>query len=273
VLEERRARFERAIGLYGGGFLPRNAAEDWVQCMAARFRAMYLDMALETLDILAAAGQTRQMEVLCRNVLAVEPYEEEIYRRLMSMLLEQGRSEQAARLYEELRAKLLAEFDRPPEDATSSVYFKIIRMLRPADIPLEIYRPNAEGAEDAGGVRVCDFNFYRMFYHSVEQMVVRCGLKVYNVLLTLEPQQDKPLSERSRERLMDGLMGLMQEQLRRGDAISRCADDQIVGMVQADEYEQACLICERIVERFCRENTNAPVSLRYGAWRVGGEHE
>lgn len=271
--EERCACFERAIELYHGRFLLRNAEEDWVQCMAAHFQAMFLEMALETLDILAAAGQIRQVETLCRSVLAVEPYEEKIYRRLMQALLEQGRSGQAARLYEQLRAALLAEFDRPPEDETSRMYFKAIRLLRPAAVPLNVYRPDEEHGGDTRGVRVCDFNFYRMFYYSIEQMVVRCGLKVYNVLLTLEPQQNKTLSERSRERLMDSLMEQMQEQLNRGDAISRCADHQITGMVQADEYEQACLICERIVERFYREHPNAPVSLGYGAWRVGGEDD
>jgi len=263
--EERRSCFERAMELYTGHFLGRNRAEGWVRCMAERFRAVYREMALETLTLIPDAGEA---ERLCRAVLRVEPSYEPVCRRLMEALLEQGREQDAAVFYENLRKQLMEE-GRLPEEETAAVYFRVIRRLNPSVVPMELHRSEAERQE--GGARVCDFAFFRMFYSSAEWMILQCGLNVYHVLFTMEARGEKFMSERTWERLMEELIEQLRCQLKTGNVISRCAPRQIVGMMGADGYEAACMICERQVEKFYREHPSAPVSLRYGAWRVGGE--
>jgi len=270
-LKERQVCFEHAVGLYDGQFLIRNTSEKWVQCMAEQFRAMYLEMAAELLEILNTTGQTRRMEELCRSVLALEPYREEFHRRLMQVLLDEGRGREAAEVYEELRKKLLAEFDRLPEEQTGRLYFKILRAVRACSVPVELKQPELEATNDGQGAKLCDFAFYRMFYSSAEWLIVQCGLNVYHVHFVMEVRPDRNISDRLWERMMDGLTQQLRLGWSRGDALTRCAEGQILGMVQADGYEAACANCERQVEAFYRKYPNAPVSLHYGVWRVGEE--
>jgi len=146
-----------------------------------------------------------------------------------------------------------------------------LKVINPPEIPVVLKRQDLNAEIPDRGARVCDFAFYRMFFSSAEWLVSQCGLSIYQVLFKLENGPDKAVSERTRERLMEALLEQLRLGLHRGDAISRCAGDQIVGMMQAKDYESACLICERQVERFYREYPNTTMELSYGAWRVGRE--
>ena len=116
---------------------------------------------------------------------------------------------------------------------------------------------------------MCDFSFFRTFYVSAENLIVQCGLEVYNILFTIEGVQGKELSRRMTERAVDGLLQQLAMQLPRGSALTRCADNQLLAMMGADGYEAACLCCERNVNRFYQNNPAISVKLRYGVWRVG----
>lgn len=269
--EEKRACFERAVALYKGGFLGRSTGEGWIQCVAEHLRKRYMEMACELLDICCASGELERSAALCRSILTVEPFNEAIYRRLMRALLKRGQAREAAQVYEQLRRDLLTKFDRVPEAASAETYFDILKAANPASVPVAMKRLDIMDNEDERGAKLCDFTFYRMFYSSAEWLIVQCGLKVYDVLFTVQAKPDRNVSERTWERLMETLTQQLRAQWHRGDALARCADDQIVGMIQADTYEKACLICEQQVEKFYRDHPNTPVSLSYGVWRVGGE--
>jgi len=270
-MQQRRDCFERALGLYCGDFLGRNAGDNWAGHVAGRLRGMYMEMAAEVLELCRTAGESACAVELCRRMLAVEPWNEEIHRRLMAALSEMGREEEAVRHYEQLRADLLAEFDRLPGRETAAVYFHALKKRNPSQFPIVLRRQDLDEKTPDRGAKVCDFAFYRMFYSSAEWLVLQCGLSIYHVLFKLENRPGRTVSERTRERLMDALVEQLRLGLHRGDAISRCAGDQIVGMVQAKDYESACQICERQTQLFYREHPNAPMELHYGTWRVGGE--
>lgn len=271
--EEKLACFERAMDCYRGEFLGGNTGENWGACIENYHREIYMEMALEMLNLLADAGETQRMIEVCRQVLKVEPFNEEIYRRLMKTLMEQGKAREAARLYEQLREKLLTEFDRVPEERTGDTYFSVLRAMNPAVVPVALERLDVDCSGDDRGAKLCDFSFYRMFYSSAEWLIERCGLSVYNVLFTMEVKPGRSVSQRTQDRLMEGLAEQLRAGWSRGDALTRCAEDQILGMVQAGSYEAACMICEEQVERFYRGHSNVPVCLRYGVWRVGKENE
>ena len=260
--------FRKAIDLYQGDFMGRNSGSTWGRYMLSEYRGRYLQMALSALERLSAEGQREEAVCLARQVLKLEPYFEAASRHLMEGMMAQGLAWESMEEYERLRGLLLGR-NRSPEEETQKVYFRAVRLCGRPDIPVDLYPVGRDENRGKNGARVCDFSFFRTFYMSAEYLIVQCGLEVYNVLFTIEGEAGKELSRRSLERAIDSLLLQLKEELSKGNALTRCADNQLLAMMSANGYEEACMCCERQVEQFYQTHPNPSVRLRYGVWRVG----
>ena len=261
--------FLRAIELYRGDFLGRNSGGTWGRYMADKQRERYIEMALAALDILSGSGREKEAVALARKVLGIEPYRESVCRRLMENLISLGRVQEAVQQYEQLRTSLLTAFDRIPEEETQRVYFRAMRKIRAPKISVDIQPSEWDENRGKNGARVCDFSFFRTFYVSVEYLIGQCGLEIYNLLFTLESAQEKEPSRRTVDRAMEMLLQQMKADLGRGTALTRCADNQLLAMINADGYEEACLCWEQQLKKFRQSYPGTAVQLSYGVWRVG----
>lgn len=261
----------KALELYRGDFLGRNSGGTWGARMAEKQRERYIEMALAALDILSDSGREEDAVRLAQKVLSIEPYRESVRRHLMQDLLKLGRAQEAAEQYESLRGALLETFGTAPEEETQKVYFRAMRMIRGEKLPVELHQTGYDENLGKNGARVCDFSFYRTFYGSAEYLIVQCGLEVYHILFTVEGAQGKELSRRTMNRTMDVLMQQMKEELKRGSALTRCSNNQLLTMMGADGYEAACLRGEEQVKKFYQNNPNPSIRLSFGVWRVGSD--
>ena len=62
---------------------------------------------------------------------------------------------------------------------------------------------------------------------------------------------------------MENLKNLMCLNLRRGDVAARCSVSQYIVMLPQANYENACMVMERIVRAFFRQYPHSPAQLRY----------
>lgn len=62
-------------------------------------------------------------------------------------------------------------------------------------------------------------------------------------------------------------MEMLEEQirvsLRRGDALARCSVSQYVVMLPQANYENSCMVCERIIKAYCRKHPHSDAVIRY----------
>jgi GGDEF domain-containing protein len=71
------------------------------------------------------------------------------------------------------------------------------------------------------------------------------------------------LPKRSLTRVMDNLGELIRTSLRKGDIASRCSVSQYIIMLPQSNYENSCMVMERIVKAFCRQYPHSPAELKY----------
>ena len=71
------------------------------------------------------------------------------------------------------------------------------------------------------------------------------------------------LSQRSLSRAMENLQEQIRNNLRRGDAASRCSASQYILMLPHANYENSCMVCERIIRAFTRQYPHSPAELHY----------
>ena len=59
------------------------------------------------------------------------------------------------------------------------------------------------------------------------------------------------------------LQTLMIENLRAGDVLTRCSISQMIVMLPQANYENSCLVCQRILRAFHRQYPHTPAEITY----------
>jgi two-component SAPR family response regulator len=110
--------YRRAEVLYSGDFLRDDPFFEWTVSTRERLREAHLGGLSDAARIHAQVGEPDEAAGFCRKILRVEPWREEVYRRLMSYLAAAGRTHEALRAFEECRRALFAEIEAEPAPAT-----------------------------------------------------------------------------------------------------------------------------------------------------------
>jgi predicted ATPase/DNA-binding SARP family transcriptional activator len=114
-------QIENAVGLYGGILLPK-CSEEWIFSERERFAQLHLSL----LEILAEnaqdGGQPADSVRWLRRVVAVDPYRENAYQRLMQTLADCGDLAAVTQVYRELRVRLHSDLNSSPSLETEQLY-------------------------------------------------------------------------------------------------------------------------------------------------------
>lgn len=108
-----RRRLRRALALYRGDFLAREANE-WIAIERERLRALFLDSALELARANVRHGEWRPALELGRTICAVEPLREDAQRLLLEAMVACGNRAQAVQHYKDFEKLLEAELGVRP---------------------------------------------------------------------------------------------------------------------------------------------------------------
>lgn len=260
--EKRIEKWMEAAALYRGDFLAKLSNEIWVVPIAAYYHNLYVDTVLSTLPLLEARSRWEDMEALCRAALVHEPYSEEFYRYLMVSLIWQDRQRSAAEVYEQMSELLLARFGIMPSDTMRALYREALRSKNDNTVAPGVILEQLREEENGAGALFCDYDIFKSIYHSFARAVARSGDAVHLALISIECQGGGDLPRRSLDRVVDNLKELIRKNLRRGDIAARCSVSQFILLLPQANYENSCMVCERIIKTFNRQYPHSPATLR-----------
>jgi len=116
------AAFRRAIGLYGGPYLPDNMYEDWSVVERERLAMLFNDAAMRLGALLLEEGLAHEAIGLAWRVLENDRAHEEAYRLLMRAHATLGERSTALRLYARCVTMLHDELGVEPLPETTALY-------------------------------------------------------------------------------------------------------------------------------------------------------
>ena len=261
--EERLKRYLGAIELYQGDFLTKLSAEPWVVPIAAYFHNLYAQAAQEALLLLEARERREEAIRLCRRALEVEPYNEDLYRHLMRNLVDMKDQRGAIAVYEDMSELFFSNFGVMPAEDIRALYREAVRVVNDRAIPLGVVRDQLRETEAVPGALFCDYDFFKVLYHAEARLVDRRGDAIHIGLLSFLGKDGMELSKRSLSRAMENLQKQIRENLRRGDVAAQCSVSQFILMLPQANYENSCMVCERIIKAFCRQHPHSPAELHY----------
>lgn len=135
--EEALHAYQVAEALYLGEYLRDDPFFEWTIATRERLRELHLHVLSDAARIHAEDGAPEQAAIFSRKILRIEPWREEVYRRLMEYLVAAGRPHEALRAYEECRRALRAEVEAEPSTETTSLRDQILAGNKGRAMPTE----------------------------------------------------------------------------------------------------------------------------------------
>jgi len=104
----------RAVAMYRGDFLSDEPEADWAHAERERLREHMEDALAALAQLYAAAGDAPTATSCLRRLAEMRPFDVDAHRRLLTMLVSQGRHSHAWRCYQAFCARLGREFSKTP---------------------------------------------------------------------------------------------------------------------------------------------------------------
>ncbi len=253
----------RALELYQGDFLSNLASEAWIMPVTAYYHNLYIQLILDTAPILSGAGRNQEAAAICRKALTLEPYHEPLHRYLMQALIAAGDQKGAAAVYEELQQQLFTELGIQPSDETKALYRSAAHSLSPQIMPMDLVLESLQETNAAPGALRCEFDYFKVLCHAQARAMLRSGKATHLALLSVAGSGNQPLSKRSLEKAMEHLGEQIACSLRRGDTFSQCSVSQYIIMLPQANYENSCMVCQRVINAFLRRHPHSPAKIQF----------
>lgn len=259
--EEKIRLWLEASSLYRGGFLSKLSSEPWVVPLAAHYHGLYVDTILTLLPLLEERDRWTECEALCQIAAERDPYIEGFYFHWMRALLHLEKQREAVAVYEGMSELFLAEFGVMPSDELRSLYRDALRDVNDHTLPSGMILEQLREPPDEGGALLCEYDMFKCIYHSLARSILRSGDVVHLGLISVLSQNGAELPRRSLDRVMLNLRDLIRTTLRRGDIAARCSVSQYIIMLPQANFENSCMVCDRLIRAFNRQYPHSPARL------------
>ena len=259
----RLAEYQAALALYVGDPLPRMTDEIWTIPIVAYYHSLYTRAAAGAIELLEKQERTAEAVALCRRAIHIEPYQEDLYEHLMRGLLRTGDMKGAMSVYEEMSEQLFAHFGVMPSETLRTLYRQATRTVNDRTLTMDEVCSQLEEPAPHGGAMVCEYDFFKILYRAEARSIARNGHSANICLLSVSGKDGEMLARRSLDPAMNNLQVLVQNNLRRGDAIARCSISQYIILLPQANYENSRMVADRLVSAFYRRYPHSPARLRY----------
>ena len=239
------------------------SSESWARSVALHYHEIYVKLVKDALAMLERAGRRDEAVTVCVKALKIEPYSEDIYLHLMINYLAMGERREVISTYEKMSKIFLSDFGVLPSEEIRNIYYDAIRSSNETTVPMEVVQEQLREPEALNGALVCEYDFFKVLHYSTARLIERTGAAVHICMINVSGEGGKALSKRSHDTVMENLQEQIRINLRRGDVVSRCSVSQFIIMLHLANYENSCMVCERIIKSFNRQYPHSPAELTY----------
>lgn len=125
--EEALSHWLKAVALYQGDLLLEDPYWEWCLLERERLREKVLKTLTKILEHYESQGDTDTGIEMADRYLSIDPYNEEIYRKLMGYLGQSGNRGGIAKTFQRLKEKIQNDLDCPISPETEALYHSLMR--------------------------------------------------------------------------------------------------------------------------------------------------
>jgi DNA-binding SARP family transcriptional activator len=251
-----------ALKLYRGDFLDKMSSELWVMPITVYYHNIFIECVQNVVPRLIENGRLDEALQFCRVAAGIEPYNEDIHCLYMRACIASSKQKKAIDIYQKLSERLSSELGVIPSENVRALYHEAVKINNTHTISLETLQEQLREKTNELGALICEYDFFRVLYYSMARSVMRNGIAVHIALISAV-SKDGEFSNKRREKVMANIEDSIRYSLRRGDSAAKCSATQYVIMLPRANYENSCMVCERILKAYYKKNARNDVQIRY----------
>jgi DNA-binding SARP family transcriptional activator len=256
------------LSIYKGEFLSRFSSELWVIPIATHYHNTYISKLLDILPDLLELQRYGEVIDFCRVASVIEPFHEGIHCYWMRALIASKEHKKAVEVYRKLSDRLLSELGIIPSEETRSLYYEAIKSSNDFEISVEMLQEQLKEENSYPGALICEYDFFRVLYYSTARSVLRSGIAVHLALISVKGKKVSEHDSKRWEKIQANLQDTIRSSMRRGDSAARCSASQYVIMLPRANYENSCMVCDRIIKAYYQKHSRLDVDIRYEVFPI-----
>lgn len=254
---------KKAIDMYQGDFLKRFAGDLWVIPLITHYHSLYVEKVKCLLELLDGCKEYQAMEQYALDAIRIESYDEKIHCYLVKSFMKQGNNTAAIAHYNKATKILLANLGVQPSEELRNLYLEVLKTQKSLETNLDIIIEDLKEAEFQKGAFVCDYGIFKETYKIVTRQAARSNRSVSIVLITVCDSHGELPDLNVLDVVMEKLVVVIRDDLRRGDVVSKYSGAQFVLMLPDATYKDAGKITERIIRSFYKSNRRSLLQFKY----------
>jgi len=250
------------LNLYRGAFLGKFSSEFWVMPLAEYYHQIYIRSLLAAIPFLREEKRYDEIADFVRLAVSLEPFHEELHCALMYTYLALDKKDLAVEVYQKFSERLMSELGVMPSEEIRAAYHEATKKGTKGLLTASSLKEQLREQNGLPGALVCDFAFFCVLYHSMARSVLRSGIAVHMVLISVNEKKGE-FTEKKRKKVMEKLGEVLRCSLRRGDTASLCSTSQYVVMLPRANYENSCMVCDRILKAWEQKDPRSDCGLNF----------
>lgn len=244
---EKRLRLVQAGEVYRGKFLEDLSGEYWILNAQTLYQRMFMEGAKMLARELEAEGDYAMLERMCMDVIARDPYDEEMHSYLLRSYMEQGMPVVADRHYWAMTRMMLENLGMEPSESLRKIHDEIMLRQNRRENDLDTIE-RALLVERGGGACHCTFSEFRKIYELEARRQGRLESNIVLGRITLEEQDEKRnrIEESPLRMVMLELEDILIHALRAEDVVARYSDCEFLVLLMDCSLKDTDRVIERI---------------------------
>ncbi|MFA0814190.1 MAG: BTAD domain-containing putative transcriptional regulator [Anaerofustis sp.] len=263
LCDQRLLACQKALALYRGDLLPMSSGEPWVIPKSVYYHELYLKNVFQLIQLLKEKEDNEQIIDVCQKALNIDLFEDCLHIELIQALMRSGKNKAALQQYQATSDIYYKQLGVAPSENIRSMYKHIIRIGQDMETDIVKIQQNIETEDEPEGAFVCEYEVFKRIYHLQCRQMERTGGSMFISLMTVNNATDSVFDPESVDVIMNKLLDVAQNSLRRSDMIARYSSLQYVIMLPRVTYETGKIVMERIKVAFYKRYSKQPIVVTY----------
>lgn len=251
VYEDAIIKYEQAIAIYQGDFLPQILDMHWILTLNTYYHSLFLSCAKGLAELYVKTEQYEKLDKLCNNALKYENGDEQLFCYQIEARMRCGKISLALESYEKAREIMEKELGIRKTTILNKVYEELLAMSKgqSAYSMNEVREDIVE--EEPEGVFFCGYPIFKEIYHLEARKSTRAKESEYLLLLTITGKKEDTaeLAQFRTKQAMNGMEKTIKNSLRVGDVAAKYSDTQFIILLPSTTEELALLVANRLISK------------------------
>ncbi len=249
--EKKLEAYLKAVSLYSGEFLPNLTASIWAMKEATRLKAIFYECVEDAAGLLRESQDHFRLRDLGVYAAKIDPLSD--WETLtMEALVALGKYDEARQLYDDTVAYYINEQGIRPSKSMMEKFSQLSNEMMHRHEVLDLIQVGLSGMSDQSpGGYLCSYPIFTGIYQMVERMMERGGQSVFLMLCTVVDSKGNPVESGEKlSELSQRMVEAVRHSVRRGDALCRYGNGQVLVLLVNTSRENCDIIQRRINKHF-----------------------